>query len=125
MREETFFVPGPMPGLNELIAWRASKYRGKYSGEKRKWQRVVLTAAKEAGVSQWMDGCHFHYSFSEPNRRRDPSNIASAATKFIEDALVLGCIIPDDGWKFVRSISYSWTIDQESPGVHVTLRSEQ
>ena len=42
------------------------------------------------------------YTFFEPNRRRDKSNVAAFGIKVIEDALAMCGLLKDDGWQSGR-----------------------
>ena len=117
---QTFFVPGPLPGLNEIIA--ASKGAGGsgayYAQTKRAWTEHAMVHAIKAKLKP-VASANFHYHFVEKNRRRDPSNIF-AAVKFIEDGLVAAKVLTNDGWAQVLSIETSFAIG-EKPGILVTL----
>lgn len=62
-----------------------------------------------------------HYSFYEPNRRRDLDNIAAVAHKFIQDALVKCKIIENDGWQYINGFSDEFHVDKHDPRIEVTL----
>lgn len=121
MRVERLWVPGRLWGLNEIIALRASRYRGAYSSEKRKFEAIIAMAAEESGLTPWPDGAWFAYELVEPDQRRDPSNAMSGAIKVIEDGLQACGVLPGDGWRHVRGINPTWRVDKERPGVLVTL----
>ena len=56
----------------------------------------------------------------EPDRRRDPDNIA-AAIKFVLDGMVNVGLIPNDGWKNIAGIEHRFAVDKNSPGVRVNI----
>ncbi len=120
MRREELWIPGRMPGMNEIIHWSASRYRGEYNKHKKKWQGLIRTLAVRV-LKPWPDGAHFHYELVEPNRKRDPSNACAGAQKFIEDALVQAGLLPNDGWKHVLSVRHSWRVHATVYGVRVVL----
>ena len=123
VRREQIWIPGRMPGLNDIIAWRACKYKGEYSEHKRKWQGLIRVIAQRT-LKPWPEGAHFEYELVEPNKKRDPSNACAGAQKFIEDALVEAGILPNDGWRHVLSVRHSWTVHETAYGVRVTLWKE-
>lgn len=60
-------------------------------------------------------------TWCEPNRMRDPDNIASAK-KFILDALVKRGVLENDGWKQIVSFADYFKVDKENPRVEVVLK---
>lgn len=118
-----FFVAGTVPSLNELleamntrspvvrsIIMRALPQKGKrrgaqyclYNDIKQDWTQRTI-GALPAGFNK-VEECFFGYTVVEQTMRRDPSNICSAAIKFIEDGLVKAGAIKNDGWKQVKGI---------------------
>ena len=121
MRTASFFLPGRLPGDNEVRAMLTRKggYR-RYNTLKRKCHELValITAAERVGRFQT---AHVHFEWVEPNRRRDPPNVIGAGQKFCLDALQHAGVLPNDGWKEILSISHKWRVDRDRPGVTVTL----
>jgi hypothetical protein len=110
--EQTFFVPGPLPGMNELIdarmlRSRTRSKRGKlwnaYTKLKREWEAMIVACIKQAGVQPVKSSIYLIYTFIEENKRRDKSNVAAAGIKLVEDSLVIAGIIPNDGWKWIEN----------------------
>lgn len=118
-----FFVEGTVPSLNELldakggsapvirsIIMRRKPGKGKRDGRrfdlyneiKQDWSARTIRALGPG--TRPVESAFFGYAIIEPTRRRDPSNICSAAIKFIEDGLVLAGVIPNDGWDQVLGI---------------------
>ena len=62
-----------------------------------------------------------HYSFYEPDKRRDLDNIAAVAHKFIQDALVKCRVIENDGWQYIKGFSDEFRVDKHNPRIEVTL----
>ena len=117
--EQTFFIPGPLPGLNEMIG-ASNASRHKYNALKKKWEKVVWAAVKEYGIEP-IDRAYFEFTWWERNRRRDPDNIA-AARKFIFDGLVSAKILKGDGWKQIEGWLDEFCICDDEPGVTVYCR---
>lgn len=119
---QQLWIPGPMPGLNELIA--AAKGAGGtgsvYSRLKRTWTEAVWAHAKAARLRR-MGRVHFRFEWREKNRRRDPDNISSAGRKLILDGLMMAGIIALDGWGVVAGWEDSFSVVAKAPGVLVTL----
>jgi hypothetical protein len=120
---QTFFVPGPLPGANDIIRkhWRV------YSRLKADWG---LTCARCIMIAKLkpVRACTIAYHWVEPLPRRghirDRDNIRFGA-KFVNDALVSHGILLDDGPDGVVSMTDSFTYDGETPGVHVTITEVQ
>ncbi|WP_447859710.1 hypothetical protein [Nitrospira calida] len=116
-------LPGPLPGLNELVA--AAKRRSGtgwngYAALKRQWMAVLapmIAGAKLPRLSRAWIG----FRWLEPARRRDPDNIAAGGRKLVLDALVAAGVLPGDGWRGVLGWSDRFAVDARRPGVTVTL----
>lgn len=124
MDAQYLFVPGPFPAANELLAARAKRSRvtdwNEYNEIKRSLQERVVYCARKCRLAPF-HSAYFTYLISEENRRRDPSNLAFAAIKIIEDGLQKGGYIRNDGWNTVLGIQPHWHVVQREPGVSVFL----
>lgn len=136
-----FFVPGKVPSLNDLLEARnggspiirsiimrrkpgKAKSRGHrfdlYNDIKQDWKRRTIEALGTPFVR--VQACYFGYVIVEETLKRDPSNICSAAIKFIEDGLVEAGAITNDGWKQVLGIrSICVHRPGRVPGVYVVM----
>lgn len=61
------------------------------------------------------------YTWYEPNRRRDKSNICAFGRKVIEDGLVKVGVLENDGWKHIEGFSDRFWIDEKRPRVEVEI----
>jgi len=116
----TFWIPGPLPGLNEMIA-AAKSGRGAgnaYSRQKRVWTETCGLLAKASKVPP-ATRVQISFEWIESNQRRDPDNIA-AARKFVLDGLVQAGLLPNDGWGEIAGFSDSFRVGAQ-PGVRVTV----
>lgn len=119
--KQTFWIAGPLPGLNDLIT-SAKGFRGRgygYAKLKRKWNDRVIQAVKSFGL-QPMARVRFHFLWREKARRRDPDNIAGGGHKVVIDGLVNAGILANDGWNEVAGWVDEFEINT-SPGVLVTI----
>lgn len=139
-----FFFPWKVPSMNDLNEFRAIQgpQRGgwllrkagkkkpnsfrynKYNEIKQLWSKRVsdfVTKKKFAKI----DACYFNYLVVEKERRRDPSNICSAAIKFVEDGLQTAGVIPNDGWDNVLCINPQWVLHRkcEHSGLFLVMSS--
>ena len=64
------------------------------------------------------------YTFYEPNRRRDKSNVAAFGIKVIEDALVMCGVLKDDGWQYIQAFTSRFALDKEKPRITVRITDE-
>ena len=116
---QSFFVPGPLPGANDIIRkhWRV------YSKLKADWGLTCARCMLLAKVKP-VRACAIAYHWVEPLPRRghirDRDNIRFGA-KFVNDALVSQGILLDDGPDGVVSLTDSFTYDGVTPGVLVTI----
>jgi len=121
---QTFFVPGPLPGMNEILK-AAKGFRGRgigYSRLKAQWDKIVSAYAKAAKLTPAIGPVTIDFYWIEPNARRDRDNVA-AAKKFAIDGLVTAGVLPGDGPKVVVGFSDKFGCDKARPGVWVTLTS--
>lgn len=137
----TFWVPGKVPSLNDLLDAKGTRQpiirsiimrqrpakgnrRGGefdlYNDIKQDWKQRTIAAIGAPFVR--VSSSYFGYLVVEAERRRDPSNICSAAVKFIEDGLVVAGVMPNDGWDQVLGIRTHWIhrVGCE-PGVFVVM----
>lgn len=118
MARQNFFVPGPLPGMNDYIGKDA---RRKYGREKKQWATVIRACIRKAKIKP-AQHVWIVWQWREPNRRRDPDNFVSMGEKFILDALQEAGILSNDGWNEVAGWSHRWSVDAKRPGVLVTLQ---
>lgn len=120
----SFFVPMQMPNLNDVIEACKTHY-AVYAKLKRKWGSTVALCARAGGFTRIQHPAHFSFEFREPDRRRDPDNLIAGGLKVIFDAMQDAGLLHNDGWNDVLSITTSWRVDKERPGVMLTVREEQ
>lgn len=117
------WVPGPLPGLNEIIAAaKGSGGRGAgYARLKRDWTEAVWAYAKSQRMPVFPGAVRLAFRWVERDRRRDPDNVAAGGRKLILDGLVRAGVLRGDGWTGVAS----WVdrFDVGDPGVSVTIEA--
>jgi hypothetical protein len=137
-----FWVAGKVPSLNDLLSAKSGgsapilsslimryrpgkgKQRGArfnlYNDIKQDWKRRTIKAIGTPFVR--VAACYFGYVVVEETLKRDPSNICSAAIKFIEDGLVEAGVIPNDSWGNVLGIRMVCVHRKgRDPGVYVVM----
>jgi hypothetical protein len=96
-----FWVPGQLPGMNEIVATaKGAGGRGyTYAKVKKRWTNDVALHVIAAGVPKGLKmiriECHWIEPLHENKSSRDPDNI-EAGQKFLWDGLVLAKVIPND-----------------------------
>jgi len=115
---QEFFIAGKFPGLNDILS-AAKKAQGRVYAAMKKEQgnrcRFAIRLARLKPVGRFA----IHFTWHEPDVRRDPDNVA-AAKKFILDALVDEGIIKGDSRKYVMGFTDRW-----SDGNGVSVRIEE
>lgn len=122
---QTFFVPGPLPGANDIVR----KHWSVYTNLKKQWGAVVAWSIEAEKISP-MAAAHIAFEWHEPvqrrKQRRDPDNVIFAQ-KFVLDGIVAAGILPDDSMDEVLSLTHTWkqVKSYQRGGVQVTLTSEK
>jgi len=118
-------IPGTLPGLNEYTkANRTNKYvAAKFKREAEGLIGYYANRAKRKS-DPVIAPVTLHYTWYEPNKKRDKDNIAFAR-KFIQDALVSAGILENDGWAQIEGFSDSFEVDKANPRVEVEIREAQ
>lgn len=117
-----FTIEGTMPSLNEYLAevGRNPRLGGKL---KRDYVNNVILYLRlsEYRHYQATKPVIIHYVFYEPNMKRDHDNVASVASKFIQDALRDMEVIADDGWKQILNFTHDFYLDRNNPRIEVYI----
>ena len=111
-------IKGRLPGLNDLIsAERTNRYRA--AKLKRDAEELVLWSAKASLRGKIPTPTIMHYLWLEPNRKRDKDNISSFGRKVIQDALVKGGYLKNDGWNDIQGFTDEFGVDAKNPRIEV------
>lgn len=122
---QVLWIPGQMPGINELLA-AAKSGRGRgnaYARIKNQWTTTVWALAKSRCLVPMATPVRIGFLWVEKDRRRDPDNVAGGGRKLVLDGLVKAGVISDDGADEIRSWTDTFAVDKKSPGVRVELVS--
>ncbi len=127
---QSFFLPGPLPGLNELL--EANRYRSPKNRKGLRWNGYANMKKQHGEAVKWellrqgikpAKRVYFRFTWQERDRMRDPDNIAAGGRKVILDALVTAGILEDDGWKQIAGWEDRWTVVKDAPGVIVMMEA--
>jgi Holliday junction resolvase RusA-like endonuclease len=116
---QSFFVPGPLPGANDIIR----KHHMVYSTLKSRWGLTIARCILVAKLKP-VRHCHVSFTWNERHDRRDPDNVIFGQ-KFVLDALRDTKIIPDDTREFILSLTHCVLTYASKPGVYVTIAEVQ
>lgn len=103
---QALWVPGPLPGLNEIINARGSKsgFGNPWASKKKQWAKRIGDLCDLQELKRVQGTC-WTYVCLEKTKARDPTNIFGGAAKVIEDALKDCKRIDNDGWAQVRGLA--------------------
>jgi len=103
-------VPVRTPNLNDII--NASKtHWSEYKRMKDEIEEQVEVACAIADAPKY-NSCHLRITYIREHRQEDPDNIC-AGKKFLIDGLVSYGVLPDDGWKHIKSFKEFWKVGDE------------
>ena len=126
---QALHIAARLPGLNEIISAHGTAQQvrtrtgkliriSKYDKLKKQWGERIAWEAKAQKLAP-VKRAHFAFEWGEPDRRRDPDNIAAGGRKLILDALVKAGILANDGWQQIAG--WSDTFHVGVPGVVVYI----
>ncbi len=117
------WVPGPLPGMNELIAAaKGSGGRGAaYSRLKQQWTDAVVGLAQSQKVPAFPGRVVIEWTWHERDRRRDPDNVAAGGRKLVLDGLVKAGVLKGDGWRYIQSWTDRFHVEELRPGVELSI----
>lgn len=114
-------IDGRLPGLNEYIdATRQNRAKSARIKDETQQQVMWYIRTQLRGV-KIEHPVHLAFSWFERDRRRDRDNISSFGRKVIQDALVAGGVLYDDGWDYVASYSDSFAVDAKKPRIELVI----
>lgn len=126
VKQFAFFIPGPLPGLNELINVARGTKRGNLAAahQKRVWTNrislYVLVEMNKHSTERFAGPVFVSCLWKERNKKRDPDNVISAK-KFLFDGMVEAGLLRSDGWKSIAGVQDKWIVDKDNAGVLVTV----
>lgn len=113
-------IDGTLPGLNEYIkAERTNRHIAAKLKRDTEDCIVYCIRGQLRGV-KFRAPVRLHYTWIEPNRKRDKSNVAFAK-KFIEDALIKAGTLVNDGWTEIDGFTDAFAVDRRYPRVVVEI----
>lgn len=116
-----FTIRGRLPGLNDLID---ADRRDKRAGNRLKSTTqgmIRMYIYHDLQRLKIEKPVKIHYTFYEPNRKRDLDNISGFAHKVIQDSLVAAGVLKNDGWSNIIGFSDEFRVDAENPRIEVVI----
>ncbi|MBR3645701.1 MAG: hypothetical protein IKN54_04720 [Lachnospiraceae bacterium] len=111
-----------MPDLNNYLA-ACNRHHMRGAQLKKDYMMIASNfIRRQLGDIKIKGKVHIHYKHFEADKRRDPSNIASFATKVIEDALQVCGVLSNDGWENIVGYSQEFAVDKENPRIEVYIK---
>ena len=126
---QTLFIPGPLPGLNQLLQAKAKMGQKVYRNGIR-WNGLANLKKQHGDAIYWeamaqklkpMTRAYLIFEWHELDDTRDPDNLVAGGRKIILDALVKAGILPDDGWEHIVGWRDQWRLVATKPGVLITM----
>jgi len=108
-------IAGRLPTLNKYIE---TERANKFAAAKMKKDFTELVAWEAKSCSLIKGPADYTFTWTVPNKRSDPDNIAFAC-KFVFDGLVMAGKLPNDNLRYVRSITHFFEIGE--PRVQVDI----
>ena len=127
---QSFFIPGPLPGLNTLLDEKSRKYRGSPRLKGKVWNGYANMKRQQGEAVCWellrqkikpMKRVVIRFIWRELDRTRDPDNFTAGGRKIIFDSLVKAGILKNDGWAQIVGWQDRWEVETEKPGVLVEM----
>lgn len=121
-----FTIEGTLPSLNEYLS-EVGRNPRLGNSLKRDYVRSIILYLRLSEYRHYQaeNPVIIHYVFYEPNMKRDHDNVASCASKFIQDALRDIEVIKDDSWKYVLNFTHDFYLDRENPRIEVYIEEIQ
>ena len=113
-------IPGTFPGLNQYIdANRIS--RGKWNKGNSMKQRDMRRICSYLPKIHLRGPLYIRYVYYCKDRRRDLDNISGYFHKVFQDALVMGQLIPNDNWRYIKGFSDEFRFDRQDPRIEIII----
>jgi Holliday junction resolvase RusA-like endonuclease len=113
-------IPGTLIGFNQ---YSNLERRNRHLAAQKKAEeesRIILAAKPKLNGMRFKRPVVMHYTWFEPDRRRDKDNIAFAR-KFVQDALVKSGVLNGDGWRDIEGFSDEFHLDAKYTRVEVYI----
>ena len=122
MGEYKVIIPGRFPSLNEFVeANRIHKQKG--NKMKQESQNLISLYLMQQHRKLHIDRpVTLHYSYYEPNKKRDLDNISGYFHKVFQDALVNYGILHNDSWYYITGFTDDFFIDNKNPRIEVIIQ---
>lgn len=120
----SFIIPGRLSGANEIKSANRSHWSAgaKLVKDEKELCGLLITKYLTLDVG-FKTPVRIVFSWTEPNRKRDPDNIM-AGQKVILDSLVIAGVIPNDTQEWIKEIQHHFMIpDKIKPQIKIDVES--
>ena len=116
---DELIIKGRLDGLNDYTrACRTNRYIGNNMKQDNE-NHITLFICNQLSDERF-ERVAIRFNWFEPNRKRDPDNIAFAK-KYILDALVKEGVLKNDSQKYIEHFEDYFYVDAKNPRVEVWL----
>ena len=122
MGEYRVIIPGRFPSLNEFIeANRTHKQKG--NKMKQESQNLIsLYLAQQHHKLHIYGPVELHYSYYEPNKKRDLDNVSGYFHKVFQDSLVNCGVLINDSRHYITGFTDKFYVDNLNPRIEVVIK---
>jgi Holliday junction resolvase RusA-like endonuclease len=122
MTEHKVIIEGRFPSMNEFIeANRVHKQKGNKMKQANQ-DSIAWQIVSQLGKIHINNPVRLHYTFYEPNKKRDLDNISGFFHKVFQDALVNCGVIHNDSWHYIIGFSDEFDVDNRNPRIEVVIQ---
>lgn len=118
--KRAFTIDGILMGMNKYSNAQRTHWTQGARVKKTQTDIVALSARLLEPIPETAYPLSVIIRWYEPNRKRDPDNIASAK-KFILDGLQKAGILKNDGWREISHFVDFFDVDKKNPRVEIVL----
>lgn len=117
-------IEGKFPSMNEFI--QANRTHVQKGNKMKKDSEGIIAWNVKAQLKRLHidKPVSLHYSFYEPNKKRDLDNISGYFHKVFQDALVKSGVLMNDSWYYITGFSDEFYVDNKNPRIEVIIREE-
>lgn len=114
-------IPGTFPSLNEYLhQCNRHPIEGNRCKQESQFAIEMIARSTMCGIKM-NEPVKIHYTYYEPNEKRDLDNVSGFFHKVFQDALVKGKVLQNDGWKNIKGFTDTFHCDRENPRIEVEL----
>lgn len=115
-----FTIEGELPTLNIVINKSKTHWAVYKNLKEEATEACMYYMMKDLGKQRTLEKpVELTFVWYRPNKKNDPDNIAHGC-KYIIDGMVLGGLIPNDGWKNIAMITHKFEMGEAKTRVFIS-----